>query len=228
MNEQNVQTLCQNASCARPIEAAWGHCPYCGAGQSVQPATVQPAPLRPMQTLQCPRCGSADAQKVSAIYSAGTWQGTSVASTHGTGYNSQGGHISMDALTVGVSRGQTHLAARLQPPIPPRSNTYTPGLRVFYGVLLGLIWSYAIVAALACLVLLPAGSGDRSGIAFGAIGASLLGYWLARGYVRWQQEGQDTALHQLRQAQYAAATEQWQNAYYCFRCDSIFALTARR
>ena len=134
----------------------------------------------------------------------------------------------MDALTVGVSQGQTHLAARLQPPIPPRRNTYTPGLRVFYGVLLGLIWSYAIGAALACLVLFPAGSGDRSGIALGAIGASLLGYWLAREYVRWQQEGQDTALHQLRQAQYAAATEQWQNAYYCFRCDSIFALTARR
>lgn len=133
----------------------------------------------------------------------------------------------MDALTFGVSQGQTHLAARLQPPMPPRSNTSTPGLRVFYGVLLGLIWSYAIVAALACLVLLPAGSGDRSGIAVGSIGAALLGYWLATIYVHWQQEGQDTALHQLRQVQHVTATEQWQNAYYCFQCDSIFALTAR-
>ncbi len=147
----------------------------------------------------CPTCGQIDqTRKVSAIVAAETGWTTG---PHGG--------------SVGT---QTRLAARLQPPGPPRRSSRLTGylglvlvpLTILVGGcgLLALLLAYLgadpPLSAVARLLIMPAVLVLVGGVA-----------WL----LAWRRERRR---HWLRMQHYLAALHSWEERFYCARCDDTF------
>ena len=102
-------------------------CPYCGDAmaspesmvgeeeicEGCQGAVIVP---NPATRFNCPRCGSDSTQRVSLIYESGTFNKSST----GAGVALAGDDF-VPILTGGSGTSQSHLAARLAPPMPKAS-----------------------------------------------------------------------------------------------------------
>ena len=163
--------------------------------------------------LVCSNCHSESVQKVTAIYSSGTT--TSHAHTTGNlsglSYGSDGVGVvsgSTSTLTRGVS--QSMLASKLSPPVAKSENWFLLSLVVGVPVGIGFLFVFSIILKAVL------GPGLISGIIW--IASFFAGIILTfRFFI-----SKANANKEYNRTVYADQMRDWQQQYYCHKCDSVF------
>jgi len=210
--------------CGAPVVAASQFCPGCGApvrvhGSVAMPLTNHPAQSSVSSPMACPHCKQLDAsRKVSAVVSDATTHGAIAGTLIGGGYQfgRGGGPVIDGGILRGTTASQTHLASVLSPPARPTArNAWSVGMQCAF---LGLV---AIIGLVTVPMRLP--NANLGSIIFCIVIAApfvALTVWLVRSRIARQRTYR--AAYARDVPLWEAAMHNWDNLYYCSRCDGIY------
>ena len=213
--------------CGASFQDEFGFCPHCGRAKPETPKIQLDVNISPRKTpYDCPLCGDAlNAQKVTAIVSSGTSEGTQHSSTQGSSgyYSASSGKKVGDGYSSSTTRTSSHsqsnLAAKLSPPnqpLTPSSHSWSPGcwptgivgFLVLAAVIQfigdSIIWTIVVTLVLTFLALL--------GIAaiVNIINNSA------------EKNNKDKEEYEARLQIYQSAKVVWEKLYYCRKHDIVF------
>jgi len=159
----------------------------------------------------CPKCGSENTQKITAVAASGTTEGTSQTTTVGGGVGGGGFGAGVASGTT-KSQFQTELAKRFSPPEKEMEG-------VFFHIITGLI-IYAVVMAVAAFFII--GFGEQIIGEFLATVAWLaFGVWYGLRRIRKGSENRAKS-QRFNREEYPALLDMWENGFYCHRCEHTY------
>ncbi len=169
--------------------------------------------------MACPHCNQLDAsRKVSAVVSDATTQGAIAGTLLGGGYQfgSAGGPTIDRGIFRGTTVSQTHLAGVLSPPARPvERNAWGMGTQF---ALFGLVAAIGLATVPMRMPNAEIGVIIVS-IVFAAPFVALAA-WIVRSRIVRQRAYR--AAYTLDAPMWEAAMRNWDNLYYCHRCDGIY------
>lgn len=159
----------------------------------------------------CPKCGSENTQKITAVAASGTTEGTSKTTTVGGGV-AGGGFGAGVASGTTTSQFQTELAKRFTEPSKKIESV------IFFGIV-GLI-IYAIVMAIAAYFIIGFGQG-LVGDFLATIAWLAFGVWYGRRRIR-KSKAERANSRRFNREEYPALLDMWKNGFYCHRCEHTY------
>lgn len=198
-------------SCGKGVSLRAAACPHCGdplTCHAVSPPQAQRAPTGHVEhDLLCPKCGSTQVQKVSAVVQAGTWSADTVGGQVTTGSTSGGVTVSGFSSFGAVSAGATDLARMLTAPAKPEVVTPT----MFYVVLaVGIGGMSALGGAVIAVQEHP---NILSQIIWGGVLAAVtLVAWIVHRYIAVRKQIPD----------WEASMRKWNILWHCSRCGHVY------
>lgn len=156
----------------------------------------------------CNKCGSSSTQKISAIVSSGTSNGSST--SRGTTIGMVGGDLAVASTNGSTSATmKTQLAEKLAMPIK-RTESW-----IFYGIFFGggFGWISAMVVGFLGGVIINPGVGVFLGLIAGVAM-----------FLHCMKHYRNSAKRnvQYNKLEYPQAIEKWNSGFYCHRCEHVF------
>lgn len=200
--------------CAEEIQDAAIRCKHCKADLGGKTTTDDPSDVQAPGPggLHCAECHSADVQRVSAVFSGGTWSSESQTAALGLGH--AGGTWGVGVATAGtMSAGSTQLATLLAPPEEPKNDW--PGVLTFT-VLLGAV---TLILVFCVAVFWVSAGGVPDELAITTTVAVLITAFM--GFIAGAAMSEKDRWYATAHPEWRAKMARWMRLVYCARCGNV-------